>query len=132
MEILRGQGADINWRDNSICPTETEYKTMVIQKTGGLITLVIRLMQLYSDGDKDLTRLATLLALYYHIREDYCGLISEKVCAGFNLERNRSFMFSSGYCSIPKLRVFTKILLKGNSIFLWFMPLVIGSSDIKS
>lgn len=76
---------------------------MAIQKTGGLITLVIRLMQLFSDGDKDLTRLAALLALYYHIREDYCGLISEEVCAGFNLEWE-SFIHSCFHLVIAAYR----------------------------
>lgn len=79
LEIHRGQGMDIYWRDNFICPTEAEYKQMAVRKTGGLFTLIVRLMQLFSDSDKDLSRLAALLAVYHQIREDYCCLISEKV-----------------------------------------------------
>lgn len=79
MEIYRGQGMDIYWRDNFICPTESEYKQMAVRKTGALFTLIVRLMQLFSNHDKDLTRLTALLAVYYQIREDYCSLTSEKV-----------------------------------------------------
>lgn len=79
MEIHRGQGMDIYWRDNFVCPTEFEYKEMAVRKTGGLFTLIVRLMQLFSENKKDLSRLTALLALYYQIREDYFGLISEKV-----------------------------------------------------
>lgn len=79
LEIHRGQGMDIYYRDNFICPSESDYKQMAIRKTGGLFALIVRLMQLFSDDKNDLSKLTTILALYYHIRDDYCGLISEKV-----------------------------------------------------
>ena len=31
LELHRGQGMDIYWRDAYICPTEEEYKSMVIR-----------------------------------------------------------------------------------------------------
>jgi len=31
LELHRGQGMDIFWRDNFICPTEADYKTMTIR-----------------------------------------------------------------------------------------------------
>ena len=31
LELHRGQGKDIYWRDSSVCPSEEEYRTMVIQ-----------------------------------------------------------------------------------------------------
>lgn len=34
LELHRGQGMDIYWRDNHLCPTEDEYKQMTIRKTG--------------------------------------------------------------------------------------------------
>ncbi|XP_059982493.1 geranylgeranyl pyrophosphate synthase isoform X2 [Lagenorhynchus albirostris] len=34
LELHQGQGLDIYWRDNYTCPTEEEYKAMVLQKTG--------------------------------------------------------------------------------------------------
>lgn len=92
LEIHRGQGMEIFWRDNFICPTESEYKEMAILKTGGLFTLVARLMQLFTDSEKDLTRLAALLAVYYQIREDYCSLLSEKVWFRIRMWNPKIFM----------------------------------------
>lgn len=31
LELHRGQGMDIYWRDANVCPTEEEYKEMVIR-----------------------------------------------------------------------------------------------------
>uniref|UniRef100_A0A182Y818 Geranylgeranyl pyrophosphate synthase n=1 Tax=Anopheles stephensi TaxID=30069 RepID=A0A182Y818_ANOST len=41
LELHRGQGMEIYWRDNFTCPTESEYKQMTIRKTGGLFMLAI-------------------------------------------------------------------------------------------
>lgn len=49
MELHRGQGLDLFWRDSFKCPTEEEYVAMVAQKTGGLFRLAIKLMQAESD-----------------------------------------------------------------------------------
>ncbi|XP_043468176.1 geranylgeranyl pyrophosphate synthase isoform X2 [Leptopilina heterotoma] len=74
MELHRGQGMEIYWRDNFICPSEEEYKTMTIRKTGGLFNLAVRLMQLFSDCKEDFAPLAGILGLYFQIRDDYCNL----------------------------------------------------------
>ncbi|XP_076169559.1 terpene synthase-like isoform X2 [Ptiloglossa arizonensis] len=74
LELHRGQGMEIYWRDNYICPSETAYKQMTIQKTGGLFNLAVRLMQLFSDCKEDFTPLAGILGLYFQIRDDYCNL----------------------------------------------------------
>lgn len=74
LELHRGQGMEIYWRDNYACPTETEYKQMTIRKTGGLFMLAIRLMQLFSENRKDFTKLTAILGLYFQIRDDYCNL----------------------------------------------------------
>ena len=71
LELHRGQGKDIYWRDSYICPTEEEYMEMVGQsrciiadknykiqqecvsiETGGLFTLAVDLMQLFSDNTR--------------------------------------------------------------------------------
>jgi geranylgeranyl diphosphate synthase, type III len=52
LNLHRGQGMDIYWRDASICPTEEEYFQMVCNKTGGLFRLAVRLMQLESKSEK--------------------------------------------------------------------------------
>ncbi|XKL59856.1 hypothetical protein PGB90_000872 [Kerria lacca] len=76
LELHRGQGMEIYWRDNFICPSEEEYKTMTIGKTGGLFMLAIRLMQLFSNNKSNFKRLTELLGLYLQIRDDYCNLRS--------------------------------------------------------
>lgn len=78
LELHRGQGMEIYWRDNFTCPTESEYKLMTIRKTGGLFMLAIRLMKLFSDSDKNFSQLTAILGLYFQIRDDYCNLKSEE------------------------------------------------------
>lgn len=31
LELHRGQGMEIFWRDNYVCPSEADYKTMTIR-----------------------------------------------------------------------------------------------------
>ncbi|CAH1106030.1 unnamed protein product [Psylliodes chrysocephalus] len=77
LELYRGQGMEIFWRDNFHCPSEEEYKQMVIRKTGGLFMLAIRLMQLFSDNKQDFTIITGILGLIFQIRDDYINLISK-------------------------------------------------------
>ncbi|KPJ02936.1 PREDICTED: geranylgeranyl pyrophosphate synthase [Papilio xuthus] len=74
LQLHRGQGMEIYWRDNFHCPSEDEYKQMTIKKTGGLFMLAIRLMQLFSENKSDFSRLSSILGLYFQIRDDYCNL----------------------------------------------------------
>lgn len=78
LELHRGQGLDIHWRDNYTCPTEQEYRNMVLQKTGGLFGLAVGLMQLFSDWKQDLKPLLDTLGLFFQIRDDYCNLSSKE------------------------------------------------------
>jgi geranylgeranyl diphosphate synthase, type III len=97
LELHRGQGMEIYWRDNFTCPTESEYKQMTIRKTGGLFMLAIRLMQLFSDNEKDFTKLTAILGLYFQIRDDYCNLNSKEY------SENKSFCedLTEGKFSFP-------------------------------
>lgn len=52
INLHRGQGMDIFWRDTLSCPTEVDYLEMASNKTGGLFRLAIRLMQAESSSDK--------------------------------------------------------------------------------
>jgi geranylgeranyl diphosphate synthase, type III len=45
----RGQGMDLFWRDNLVCPSTEEYIQMVNDKTSSLLRLAIRLMQACSS-----------------------------------------------------------------------------------
>ncbi|XP_070381737.1 terpene synthase isoform X2 [Dermacentor albipictus] len=75
LELHRGQGMEIYWRDNYICPSEDDYITMVKQKTGGLFGLAVRLMQLFSENKSDFSELIGTLGLYFQIRDDYANLV---------------------------------------------------------
>ena len=44
LNLHRGQGMDLFWRDTLTCPTEDDYLEMVGNKTGGLFRLAIKLM----------------------------------------------------------------------------------------
>lgn len=81
LELHRGQGMEIYWREHLICPTESEYKLMTIRKTGGLFMIAIGLMKLFSESDKDYSRLTAALGLYFQIRDDYCNLTSTEYSA---------------------------------------------------
>ncbi|GAB1867407.1 Geranylgeranyl pyrophosphate synthase isoform X1 [Camponotus japonicus] len=74
LELDRGQGIDIYWRDNFICPSEKDYKAMAIKKIGCLFNLPVRLMKLFSSYEEDLSQLLSILSLYYQIRDDYTNL----------------------------------------------------------
>lgn len=78
LELHRGQGMEIYWRDNFICPSESEYKEMVKRKTGGLFGLGVRLMQLFSDNKSDFSSIIGLMGLYFQIRDDYANLQSKE------------------------------------------------------
>lgn len=85
LNLHRGQGLDLFWRDTLTCPTEDEYLEMVGNKTGGLFRLGIKLMQAESsrarpaaDGTPplDCVPLVNLIGLIYQIRDDYLNLQS--------------------------------------------------------
>jgi len=97
LELHRGQGMEIYWRDSYICPTEEEYKQMIIKKTGGLFGLAVRLMQLFSTNAKDMGPLMAILGLYFQIRDDYANLNLEEYA------ENKSFCedLTEGKFSFP-------------------------------
>lgn len=97
LELHRGQGMEIYWRDNYICPSESEYKHMTIKKTGGLFNLAVRLMQLFSNCKEDFSQLAGILGLYFQIRDDYSNLCLQEY------SENKSYCedLSEGKFSFP-------------------------------
>lgn len=76
VNLHRGQGMDLFWRDTLTVPTEEEYLEMVGNKTGGLFRLAIRLMQAESSSDRDCVPLINLLGTLFQIRDDYMNLLS--------------------------------------------------------
>lgn len=49
LNLHRGQGMDLFWRDTLTCPSEDDYLEMVTNKTGGLFRLAVKLMQAESE-----------------------------------------------------------------------------------
>ncbi|OTF73195.1 geranylgeranyl pyrophosphate synthase-like protein, partial [Euroglyphus maynei] len=76
LELHRGQGMDIYWRDSFTCPSEEQYISMIERKTGALFSLGVKLMQLFSADQRDFSYLITLLGKYFQIRDDYANLKS--------------------------------------------------------
>ncbi|KAK8138785.1 farnesyltranstransferase (al-3) [Apiospora sp. TS-2023a] len=77
LNLHRGQGMDLFWRDTLTVPTEEDYLEMVDNKTGGLFRLSIKLMQAESPTSFDCTELVNLLGLIFQIRDDYMNLDSD-------------------------------------------------------
>jgi geranylgeranyl diphosphate synthase type 3 len=97
LELHRGQGMDIYWRDSFVCPTEDEYRQMVLRKTGGLFELAVKLMQLFSEDKRNYTPLLEVFGLYFQIRDDYANLQSKEYA------ENKSFCedITEGKFSFP-------------------------------
>ncbi|KAH0537314.1 geranylgeranyl diphosphate synthase 1 [Glutinoglossum americanum] len=76
LNLHRGQGMDLFWRDTLTCPTEADYLEMVGNKTGGLFRLAVKLMQAESKCKKDCVPLVNLIGLIFQIRDDYLNLNS--------------------------------------------------------
>merc|ERR1712086_523578 len=87
VELHRGQGLDIWWRDGSHqrAPSVDEYKMMVKLKTGGLFRLSHGLMAAHSEFTTDLVPLLNDLAVFFQVLDDLLNLSSEEYYA------NKSF-----------------------------------------
>ena len=79
LNLHRGQGIELFWRDTMTVPTEDEYLLMISNKTGGLFRLAARLMQSASSTMHDILPLTDLIGLIFQIRDDYNNLCSEQV-----------------------------------------------------
>ncbi|PIA17988.1 terpenoid synthase [Coemansia reversa NRRL 1564] len=78
LNLHRGQGMELYWRDTLTCPSEKQYLEMVSHKTGGLFRLAVKLMQECSETGKDFTELVNLIGAYFQIRDDYMNLQSSE------------------------------------------------------
>ncbi|KAM7221076.1 geranylgeranyl pyrophosphate synthase [Rhypophila decipiens] len=81
INLHRGQGMDLFWRDTLTCPTEDEYLEMVSNKTGGLFRLGIKLMQAESRSLIDCVPLVSIVGLIFQIADDYQNLWSRQYTA---------------------------------------------------
>ncbi|KAK2625845.1 hypothetical protein QTJ16_005157 [Diplocarpon rosae] len=77
LNLHRGQGMDLFWRDTLTCPSEDDYLEMVGNKTGGLFRLAVKLMQAESKtSNRDCVPLVNLIGIIFQIRDDYQNLSS--------------------------------------------------------
>lgn len=76
IDLHRGQGMELFWRDSLMCPTEEQYLDMVANKTGGLFCLAIELMQAEATVKVDFVPLVRLLGIIFQICDDYLNLKS--------------------------------------------------------
>ncbi|TDL22985.1 terpenoid synthase [Rickenella mellea] len=78
LNLHRGQGLELLWRDSLQCPTEEEYIGMVNDKTGGLFRIGIKLMMACASTNRDVdyVPLVNLIGVYFQIRDDYSNLQS--------------------------------------------------------
>ncbi|KAF2126527.1 hypothetical protein P153DRAFT_425095 [Dothidotthia symphoricarpi CBS 119687] len=75
LNLHRGQGMDLYWRDSLTCPSEADYLEMVGNKTGGLFRLAIKLMQAESTVDIDCSPLVSTIGLLFQILDDHLNLL---------------------------------------------------------
>ncbi|ORZ00130.1 geranylgeranyl pyrophosphate synthase [Syncephalastrum racemosum] len=78
LNLHRGQGMELYWRDTMTCPTEEEFIEMVDNKTGGLLRLAVKLMQAASESETDYTGLVSKIGIHYQVRDDYMNLQSKQ------------------------------------------------------
>lgn len=78
LNLHRGQGMDLFWRDTLTCPSEDDYLEMVGNKTGGLFRLAVKLMQAESPVSPsiDCVPLVNLMGIIFQICDDYLNLSS--------------------------------------------------------
>jgi len=79
LNLHRGQGMDLFWRDTLTCPSEDDYLEMVGNKTGGLFRLAVKLMQAETKNSKDCVPLVNLIGIIFQIRDDYMNLSSSEM-----------------------------------------------------
>ncbi|PYI02785.1 hypothetical protein BO78DRAFT_410370 [Aspergillus sclerotiicarbonarius CBS 121057] len=72
--LYAGQSRELNWKFNSYVPSEAEYLSVIDDTTGSLYTILVQLLQAercMSGYQPDLVPLATLLARFVRVKEDY-------------------------------------------------------------
>ena len=88
LQLHRGQGMDLYWRENCECPIVSDYIKMIENsklinvETGGLLRLAIHLLIQCSTTHLDVhayDELVNLIGVHFQIRDDYMNLNSAVV-----------------------------------------------------
>jgi len=117
LNLHRGQGLDILWRDSLECPTEAEYIDMVNKKTGGLFRIAVKLMMACATKNIhiDYVPLVNLFGVFHQIRDDLMNLDNaeyhhNKGFAEDLTEGKFSFPVIHGISSRPESKLITNVL----------------------
>jgi len=82
-----GQGMELYWRDNHMCPTLQEYIQTAYGKTGFIFVYIVNALNMLSTGKPiDVHRLAVTISVYFQINDDYQNL------------NNKVYHDSKGFC----------------------------------
>ncbi|XP_072939654.1 terpene synthase-like isoform X2 [Epargyreus clarus] len=97
LEVLRGQGIDLYWTDNFMCPTKEEHIDMLKQKVGCFFATAVQLLQLFSNCKRDYTELTHRIGVYYPIVDDYYNLFNPEALMSLteNNEKKKSSVDNS-------------------------------------
>lgn len=82
LDYFRGTAVEIFWRDNFICPEESQYLSSAILKYSGLISLPAKLVQLCGQDTRNFSKLTVLAATFYAISNDYSDFITTELSEG--------------------------------------------------
>lgn len=130
LNLHRGQALDIYWRDNFMeSLTETSYYNMVMNKTGGLFRLTVRLMETLSQKQVySLISLSNLLGILYQIRDDYLNLCDS------DMIKNKGFAddISEGKLSFPIIHGIRYGIEHGDTVVSDGLKLHSNDIDIKA
>ncbi|KAJ1677383.1 hypothetical protein EV182_006294, partial [Spiromyces aspiralis] len=80
INLHRGQGIDLYWRETLTVPSEHEYLEMSSLKTGGMFRMGVQMMQAFSEDQniEKYSKLVNLLGLYFQLHGDYMNLCSDQ------------------------------------------------------
>lgn len=90
LNLHHGQGLDIYWRDlfatlwsEKNLPSVDDYLDMVVNKTGGLFRLSVKLLALFlkRKHTTSLVEFSNLLGQIYQIRDDYLNVMDQRYSA---------------------------------------------------
>ncbi|TDL14896.1 farnesyltranstransferase [Rickenella mellea] len=119
LNLHRGQGLELVWRDSLRCPSEDQYIDMVNKKTGGLFRLAVKLMTACAPTpiDIDYVPLFNLFGVFFQIRDDLMNLDNNeyeknKGFAEDLTEGKFSFPVIHGVCAQRDSNVLTNVLQK--------------------
>lgn len=114
--LHHGQGLDILWRERGLCPSLADYKRMVAGKTGGLLRMLVRMLQALAGAENTrITQLATELGVFYQMRDDLLNVTSEEY-----MKTRGAFAddLTEGKFSLPV------VLFLENPANIWLLPIL--------